>query len=69
MLIAPGAHHIEVALPGYKTFATDISPVGNQKVEIKTELVYSGAPASEPLIEREQNATVPQPGAMAAPSK
>jgi hypothetical protein len=67
MLIAPGAHHIEVALPGYQTFATDVQPIGNQKVEIKTDLIYKDAPLAGPLVEPETNATVPAPGAMAAP--
>ena len=65
MLIAPGAHHIEVALPGYQTFATDIQPIAKQKVEIKTDLIYNDAPLAGPLLERDLNA--PEPGAMAAP--
>jgi PEGA domain-containing protein len=65
MLLAPGAHHIEIALPGYQTFATDIQPAGKQKVEIKTALVSSDAPLAGPLLEKELNA--PEPGAMAAP--
>ena len=35
------SHKIKIALPGYKTFATDINPTANQKVEVKTELVKS----------------------------
>ena len=67
MLIAPGAHHFEIALPGYRTFATDIQPVGNQKVEIKTALVSSDAPLAGPLLEENLNAG--EPGAMATPAK
>ena len=67
MLVAPGAHHIEIALPGYQTFAADIQPIGKQKVELKTNLVYNDAPLAGPLVERDLNATVPEPGAMAAP--
>ena len=65
MLLAPGEHHIEIALPGYQTFATDINPIGKQKVAIKTDLVYNDAPLAGPLLEKELNA--PEPGAMAAP--
>jgi hypothetical protein len=42
MLIAPGKHHIKIALPGYRDFETDITVQANQKVTVKTEL----APAS-----------------------
>jgi PEGA domain-containing protein len=49
MLVAPGAHQIRVALPGYQTFETDINPLANQKVVVKTELVKNGAPLAEPL--------------------
>ena len=66
MLIAPGSHHIEVALPGYQTFTTDVQPIAKQKVEIKTDLVYNDAPLAAPLIEPE-NPAGPEPGAMAAP--
>jgi PEGA domain len=53
MLVAPGAHQIRVALPGYQTFETDINPLANQKVEIKTDLVKNGAPLAEPLLNSE----------------
>jgi PEGA domain len=39
MLVAPGKHHIKIALPGYKAFDTDIDLLPNQKVTIKTDLV------------------------------
>jgi PEGA domain len=48
MLIAPGAHRIRIALPGYQTFETQISALAHQKVEIKTDLIKNGA-AAEPL--------------------
>jgi hypothetical protein len=38
MLIAPGKHHIKIALPGYRAFETDITLEANQKVTVKTEL-------------------------------
>ncbi len=44
MLIAPGTHQIKIALPGYQTFETDINPLADQTVEIKTDLVRNGAP-------------------------
>ncbi len=59
MLVAPGTHQIRVALPGYQTFETDINPLANQKVEIKTELVKNGAPLAEPLVKTETSAATP----------
>ena len=60
MLVAPGAHQIRIALHGYQTFETDINPLANQKVEIKTDLVKNGAPLAGPLIKTEtSDATQP----------
>ena len=58
MLVAPGTHQIRIALPGYQTFETNINPLANQKVEIKTDLVKNGAPLSGPLVETETSAAV-----------
>jgi hypothetical protein len=55
MLVAPGTHQIRIALPGYQTFETDIDPLANQKVEIKTDLVRSSAAPAEPLVKPETN--------------
>ncbi len=59
MLVAPGTHQIRIALPGYQTFETDINPLANQKVEIKTELVKNGAPLAGPLVKTETSDTKP----------
>ena len=59
MLVAPGTHQIRIALPGYQTFATDINPLANQKVEIKTDLVKNGAPLAGPLIKTETSTATP----------
>jgi len=53
MLVGPGTHQVRIALPGYQTFETAINPIANQKVEIKTDLVKSGAPLAEPLVKTE----------------
>jgi len=50
MLVAPGAHTIKIALPGYKTFETEINPQANQKVEVKTELVRDSVPVDDPSL-------------------
>jgi PEGA domain len=60
MLVAPGAHQIKIALPGYQIFETDINPLANQKVEIKTDLVKNDSPLAEPLVKTETSeATAP----------
>ena len=53
MLIAPGTHQIRIALPGYETFETNLNPLPNQKVEIKTNLIKSGSPLAGPLLDTE----------------
>ena len=55
LVIAPGAHKIKIALPGYKTFETDINPQGDQKVEVKTDLVKNDVPVDEPLLKNDGN--------------
>jgi len=55
MLVAPGTHKIRVALPGYQTFETDINPLANQNVEVKTDLVKNDAGVADPLLNPEGN--------------
>ena len=55
MLVVPGVHQIQIALPGYATFQTDINPLPRQKVEVKTDLVKSEVPVAEPLLKGETN--------------
>jgi len=71
MLVGPGEHQIRIALPGYQTFETDINPIANQKVEIKTELVKSGAPLTEPLVNTQTGDATPPPppGGTAVPQR
>src|ERR1700722_13642894 len=61
MLVAPGTHQIRIALPGYQTFETDITPLANQNVEIKTDLVKNGAPLAGPLVKTDATAATPPP--------
>ena len=51
--VVPGTHRIRIALPGYTTFQTDINPLSKQKVEVKTDLVKSAVPETEPLLKRD----------------
>jgi hypothetical protein len=59
MLIAAGRHRIKIALPGYQTFETDINPIANQKVEVKTSLIRTDAPLQAPLVKAEASTNPP----------
>ena len=59
--IAAGAHKIRIALPGYQTFETEINPLGNQKVEVKTDLVKNDAAMADPMLKPEGNEVPPPP--------
>jgi len=62
MLVAPGSHTIKIALPGYQTFETQISPLPRQKVEVKTDLLKSSGPTDDPSLNRNSGEhTPPQP--------
>jgi len=61
LLIAPGPHKIKIALPGYQTFETEISPLPNQKVEVKTDLVKGESTENGPLLDQNGNERVPPP--------
>ncbi|HXJ89029.1 MAG TPA: PEGA domain-containing protein [Candidatus Binatia bacterium] len=50
LLVTPGPHTIKIALPGFQTFETQISPAARQKVEVKTVLLKSAANNHDPLI-------------------
>ncbi|MBZ5687973.1 MAG: PEGA domain-containing protein [Acidobacteriia bacterium] len=70
MLVAPGPHAIKIALPGYQTFETQISPVARQKVEVKTDLLKSAGNSDDPLINGnagEENPPAPPPDAAPPP--
>jgi len=64
LLVAPGPHAMKIALPGYRTFETQISPAARQKIEVKTNLVKSSGNANELLITgdgKENNPPAPPP--------
>lgn len=68
LLVAPGSHAIKIALPGYQTFETQISPVARQKVEVRTNLVRSAGNSDDPLINGNAGEkTPPAPPPDAAP--
>jgi hypothetical protein len=67
MLVAPGTHQIKIALPGYQTFQTDVNPLADQTVEIKTDLVKNGVPLAGPLVKTETSAAKPSSDVRDAP--
>jgi len=71
MLVAPGAHKIRVALPGYETFETEINALPKQKVEVKTDLIKNDAAVTDPLLKPGENSTalIPPPGPAVAPQR
>ena len=52
MLVAPGKHHIKVALPGYQAFDTDVDLLPNQKITIKTDLPPGSITQAGPSIKK-----------------
>jgi hypothetical protein len=72
MLVAPGAHKIRVALPGYQTFETDINALPTQKVEVKTDLIKTNDnnPVNDPLMKPRGNTTpIPPPDPAPLPQR
>jgi PEGA domain-containing protein len=50
--ISPGKHTIRVALPGYRTFETEVTLLAGQKSEVKTELVKGSIEQATPDIKK-----------------
>ena len=50
MLVSPGKHRIEITLPGYRTFRTEVSLLPYQKFELKTQLFFGDVQEADPLI-------------------
>lgn len=61
--VAPGQHSVKIALPGYQTFETSINPSASQKVEIRTNLLKSNLPVSDPSLESNPRDNAPPPPA------
>lgn len=52
MLLSPGKHRIKIALPGYRTFETEINLLPKQKFTIKTDLAKGSITEAGPLIKQ-----------------
>jgi hypothetical protein len=56
MLVVPGKHHIKIALPGFKTFETELNLSPRQKFEIKTDLATGSINDADASIRSENTA-------------
>jgi len=54
LLISPGKHRIKIALPGYRTFETEVGLLAGQKSEVKTELVKGSIEQASAEIKNQQ---------------
>jgi hypothetical protein len=54
MVIAPGKHHVKIALAGFQEFNTDVTLKAGQKITIKTELVPGSIRDAGPAIKSDQ---------------
>jgi len=54
LLISPGKHRIKIALPGYRTFETEVGLLAGQKSEVKTELVKGSIVQASAEIKNQQ---------------
>jgi hypothetical protein len=50
MLIAPGKHHVKIALAGYQDFTTEVNLRPGQKITIKTDLITGSITQAGPAI-------------------
>jgi len=55
MLLSPGTHKIKVELPGYQTFATELTLVAGQKSTVKTDLKKGSIHQADALIDQASN--------------
>lgn len=50
LLLSPGKHDIEIALPGYRTFKTEVTLLANQKFKLTTRLAAGNIEQADPRI-------------------
>jgi hypothetical protein len=57
MLVVPGKHHFKIALPGFKTFETDVNLYPRQKMRLRTDLVQGSINDADPVLRPEASRT------------
>jgi PEGA domain len=67
MLVAPGKHQFKIALPGFRTFETDVNLYPRQKMRIRTDLVEGSINDADPIIRSEPSRTSSAVNETAAP--
>jgi hypothetical protein len=50
MLVVPGKHHFKIALPGYRTFETEVELFPRQKFGIRTNLMAGSISDADPSV-------------------
>jgi hypothetical protein len=53
MLVVPGKHRFKIALPGYRTFETEVELFPRQKFEVRTDLMGGSIKDADSLIRTE----------------
>ncbi len=53
MLVVPGKHRFKIALPGFKTFETEVDLAPRQKFALRTDLVGGSINDADPIIRQE----------------
>jgi hypothetical protein len=53
MLVVPGKHRFKIALPGFKTFETEVILLPHQKFALRTELIGGSINDADPIIRSE----------------
>jgi hypothetical protein len=69
MLVIPGKHNFKIALPGFRTFETEVELLPHQKFAIRTDLMGGSINDADPIIRSESpsaSSSVREPGTTAA---
>ncbi len=53
MLVVPGKHRFKIALPGFKTFQTEVDLLPRQKFALRTDLMGGSINDADPIIRTE----------------
>jgi hypothetical protein len=57
MVVAPGKHQFKIALPGFKTFQTEVNLYPRQKMRLRTDLVEGSINDADPVLRPEASRT------------
>jgi len=60
MLVAPGKHRFKIALPGFRTFETEVNLLPRQKFALRTDLIGGSINDADPIIRSDASRTTSQ---------